>query len=94
MIKIAAALVPIILFFSPAADAKSCIQFNKELAELRLEYKTYANSASDKSGGITFDGLVEILDKIVALQIEMRRANCRVPPRKKQEGRRYMFPLH
>ncbi|MGB6068622.1 MAG: hypothetical protein WBG50_27755 [Desulfomonilaceae bacterium] len=90
--KIVVAMLPIFLFLSQAAAAKSCVQFNRELAELRLEYQTYANSPSAKSGGITFDGLVEILDKIVALQSEMRKANCKVPPRKKQEGRRYMFP--
>ncbi|MGO9571596.1 MAG: hypothetical protein ACLP5H_29070 [Desulfomonilaceae bacterium] len=86
--KITAAVLLLCLFLPCAAAAKSCPQFNKELAELRIEYQSYANSPSAKSGGITFDGLVEILDKIVALEAEMRKANCKVPPRKKVESRR------
>lgn len=86
--NISAAVLVLFLVLPCAAVAKSCTQFNKELAELRLEYQTYANSPSAKSGSVTFDGLVEILDKIVALESEMRKANCKVPPRKKTEGKR------
>jgi hypothetical protein len=86
--KIKAAALALFLLLPCTVTAKSCPQFNKELADLRVEYQTYANSPSAKSGGITFDGLVEILDKIVALEIEMRKANCKVPPRKKAEGKR------
>ncbi len=86
--KIIAAVLVLLLLPPSAVVAKSCPQFNKELAELRLEYQTYANSPSAKSGGITFDGLVEILDKIVVLETEMRKASCKVPPRKKAEGKR------
>jgi hypothetical protein len=86
--NITAAVLVVFLLFPCAALAKSCPQFHKELAELRLEYQTYANSPSAKSGGVTFDGLAEILDKIVALETEMRKANCKVPPRKKTEGKR------
>jgi len=78
----------LLLLLPCAVEAKSCPQFNKELAALRLEYETYANSPSAKSGGITFEGLVEILDKIVDLETEMRKANCKVPPRKKPEKKR------
>jgi len=84
--KVAAVLL--LLLIPCTVAAKSCPQFNKELAELRLEYQTYANSPSAKSGGITFEGLVEILDKIVELETEMRKANCKVPPRKKAQGKR------
>jgi hypothetical protein len=86
--KITVTVVLICLLYPCAAAAKSCPQFNKELAALRLEYETYANSPSGKSGGITFDGLVEILDKIVALETQMRKAECKVPPRKKAQGKR------
>ena len=88
VMKITAAVVFLCCILPCAAAAKSCPQFNKELAELRLEYQTYANSPSTKSGGITFDGLVEILDKIVALETQMRKADCKVPPRKKVQGKR------
>jgi|WetSurSiteA1Bulk_404760.scaffolds.fasta_scaffold244723_1 hypothetical protein len=88
VMKITAAVAFFCLLLPCAAAAKSCPQFNKELAELRLEYQTYANSHSAKSGGITFDGLVEILDKIVALEAEMRKADCKVPPRKKVQEKR------
>lgn len=86
--KITVAVLFLCLLLPCAATAKTCPQFNKELAELRSEYQTYANSPSAKSGDVTFDGLVEILDKIVALEAEMRKANCKVPPRKKAEGNR------
>jgi len=88
VMKIIAAAMLLCTILPCAAAAKSCPQFNKELAELRLEYQNYANSHSAKSGGITFDGLVEILDKIVALEAEMRKADCKVPPRKKVQGKR------
>jgi hypothetical protein len=88
VMKITAAVVLLCLLLPCATTAKSCPQFSKELAELRLEYQTYANSPSAKSGGITFDGLVEILDKIVALETAMRKADCKVPPRKKVQGKR------
>jgi hypothetical protein len=88
VMNIAVKVLALFLLLPCAAAAKSCPQFNKELVELRLAYQTYANSPSAKSGGVTFDGLVEILDKIVALESEMRKANCKVPPRKKTEGKR------
>lgn len=86
--KTTAAALVLFLLLPCLATAKGCPQFNKELAKLRLEYETYANSPSAKTGGVTFDGLVEILDKIVALETEMRKASCKVPPRKKMEGKR------
>lgn len=66
------------------ALSKSCSEMKRELARLRLEYHTYATRSSEASGPITFDGLVEILDKIVALKNEMRQSNCKkIPPRPK-----------
>lgn len=62
------------------AWALDCGRSTKELARLRAEYKEYA--AQTTKSGVTFDGLVEILDKIVLLKSEMRKANCKIPPRK------------
>jgi hypothetical protein len=62
--------------------AKSCDKMTKELAELRIEYTTYAETKSSKSDSVTFEGLCEILDKIVELKNAMRKAGCKVPPRK------------
>ncbi len=86
--KTTATVLLLCLLLPCAATAKTCPQFNKELVELRTEYQSYANNPSAKPGGITFDGLVEILDKIVALETEMRKANCKVAPRKPAEGKR------
>ncbi|HMK33532.1 MAG TPA: hypothetical protein VK463_00595 [Desulfomonilaceae bacterium] len=57
-----------------------CASSTKELARLRNEYKEY--SARNGKGGVTFDGLVEILDKIVKLKSEMRKSNCKIPSSK------------
>lgn len=65
---------------APAAP-KSCSAFNTELAKLRTQYHDYSTKKAPDSGDITFDGLVEILDKIVALKGEMRKAGCtKIPP--------------
>ena len=55
---------------------------SKELGELRVEYTAYAEANSSRSDLVTFEGLCEILDKIVALKNAMIKADCRVPPRK------------
>ena len=62
--------------------AKSCAKMTKELGELRMEYTTYAETSSSRSDLLTFEGLCEILDKIVELKNAMIKAGCRVPPRK------------
>ena len=62
--------------------AKSCGAMTKELEQLREEYRTYANSTSTKSDAVTFEGLCEILDKIVELKNAMRKSSCKIPPRK------------
>ncbi|MGO9116952.1 MAG: hypothetical protein ACLQPD_05005 [Desulfomonilaceae bacterium] len=54
----------------------------KELGELRMEYTTYAETNSSRSDLVTFEGLCEILDKIVELKNAMIKAGCKVPPRK------------
>jgi hypothetical protein len=63
------------------AWAADCAGLRKELNSLRLEYKEYS-AKTDKSG-VTFDGLAEILDKIVKVKSEMNKLpKCTVPPRK------------
>ncbi|MBI5249885.1 MAG: hypothetical protein HY912_10360 [Desulfomonile tiedjei] len=53
----------------------------KELQALRLEYRSYAKGSSGKTAGTSFDGLVQVLDKIVELKNAMRKADCKIPPR-------------
>jgi hypothetical protein len=65
--------------------AKSCGAMTKELEQLRDDYRTYANSASTKSDSVTFEGLCEILDKIVELKNAMRKSGCKPPPRKRKD---------
>ena len=65
--------------------AKSCGEMTKELEQLRVDYRTYANSASTKSDSVTFEGLCEILDKIVELKNAMRKSGCKLPPRKRKD---------
>jgi hypothetical protein len=62
------------------ACAADCAGLTKELNRLRLEYKEYA--AKTGKAGVTFDGLTEILDKIVKLKAEMRKNCKKIPPRK------------
>jgi exopolyphosphatase/pppGpp-phosphohydrolase len=70
----------VITAITAPSSAFDCGRSTKELARLRAEYKEYA--AQTSKSGVTFDGLVEILDKIVKLKSEMRKANCKIPPRK------------
>jgi hypothetical protein len=69
------------LIFPSATFAKSCAAMTKELEQLRREYQTYAKSPSARSGAVTFEQLVGILDKIVELKGAMRKSNCKVPTR-------------
>jgi hypothetical protein len=62
------------------AWAADCAGLTKELNRLRIEYKEYAGK-TDKAG-IAFDGLTEILDKIVKLKAEIRKNCDKIPPRK------------
>ena len=63
--------------------AKSCGKMTKELEELRMEYKALAENNSSKTGSVTFEGLCEILDKIVELKNAMIKAGCpKIPSRK------------
>jgi len=66
-----------------AAQAESCGQMTKRLSRLRLEYHHYVTNPQKKADDFTFDGLVEILDKIVDLKAEMQKSNCKIPPRPK-----------
>jgi hypothetical protein len=59
-----------------------CARLTKELNRLRLDYKEYAASKDKDKAQVTFNGLVEILDKIIKLKDEMRDARCKVPARK------------
>jgi hypothetical protein len=71
------------------ATAKSCAAMTQELARLRSEYHSYVSRGSKESNEITFDGLVAILDKIVALKNDMRKAEpCPIPPRPKNFSER------
>lgn len=60
----------------------------RELERLRLEFQTYANSPSARTGAVTFEQLVMILDKIVELKGAMRKANCRIPNRNTSHQRK------
>ena len=76
-------LALVFLVILPASTcAKSCAAMTRELGQLRDDYRTYAGSASTKSDAVTFDGLCEILDKIVELKNVMQKSGCKVPPRK------------
>ena len=74
----------LIVLLPGTALAKSCRSMTQELLRLRQDYHKYATSASRDGTAITFDGLTEILDKIVALKHDMRKSpNCKIPPRRK-----------
>jgi hypothetical protein len=77
--KIILATIFMVTVTSPAWAA-DCAGLTKELNRLRLEYKEYA--AKPEKTGVTFDGLTEILDKIVKLKAEMRKNCKKIPPRK------------
>ncbi len=65
------------------ACAKSCGSMTQELSRLRQDYHKYATTPPSDGAAITFDGLTAILDKIVALKHDMRKSNCKIPPRRK-----------
>lgn len=62
------------------ARAMNCGAANKELIKLRNEYHNYVVTSS-KSNSTQFDELTRILDRIVTLKDEMRKSNCKIPPR-------------
>jgi hypothetical protein len=55
----------------------------KELSELRREYHEYATTAPGSPEKISFNRLVELLDKIIEVKRAMTESNCKVPPRSK-----------
>ena len=61
----------------------------RELERLRHDYHQYATSAPADGMPITFDGLVSILDKIIAVKRDMESSSCKkIPPRRKMpEGK-------
>lgn len=70
------------------AGPKTCRGMTQELAVLRNEYRNYVTGQPLSAGNphhvskdITFEGLAEILDKIVAVKNAMRKQNCKIPPR-------------
>jgi len=83
MTKILASVWLLGLLLPMQADAKTCWAMKKELAELRLEYHEYANGVTYDFEPITFEKLVEILDKIVKHKRLMRESDCKIPPRQK-----------
>jgi len=79
-----AAIFLFLFVFLPAvACGKSCGKMTQELQRLRQDYHKYATSAQTDGTAVTFEGLVAILDKIVALKQDMQRSHCPVPPRGK-----------
>jgi len=64
-----------------AASSKSCAAMTRDLARLRTEYHAYVTSPAAKDGGITFDDLTQVVDKIVDLKNDMRKAGCKIRPR-------------
>jgi hypothetical protein len=76
-----AVMLGLVIVPTGTAQAASCGEMTKRLARLRLQYHEYASNSQNQRGDVTFEGLVEILDKIVHLKDEMRKLNCKVPPR-------------
>ncbi len=75
-------ILALIISLPSWSSAKSCGKMTRELEELRSEYTAYAENNSSKTDSVTFEGLCEILDKIVALKNAMIKAGCQVPSRK------------
>jgi hypothetical protein len=84
VLKMAAALLGLATLLDGSVQAAGCGEMTKRLARLRLEYHQYVSNPQKKDGEPTFDGLVEVLDKIVDLKAEMQKVNCKIPPRTKQ----------
>jgi len=78
-----ATLLGLLTLFDSTTQAASCGEMTKKLGRLRLEYHHYVTNPQKKANDFTFDGLVEILDKIVELKAEMQKTNCKIPPRPK-----------
>ena len=74
-------IIALIISLPSWSFAKSCGKMTKELEELRVEYTAYAETNFSRSDLVTFEGLCEILDKIVELKNAMIKAGCKVPPR-------------
>jgi hypothetical protein len=69
------------------ATAKDCAAMTRELVRLRSEYHDYVSRSSKEPAEITFDRLVAILDKIVAVKSDMRKSNeCKIPLRPKDRS--------
>jgi len=81
--KIAFTSLFLVLTIPWITHAKSCGEMTRELLRLRQEYHQYATGKPPESKEITFDGLTEILDKIVTIKNAMRKADCKIPPRRK-----------
>jgi hypothetical protein len=81
MIKgLTAFLISTFLLPSVAAAA-SCPSLTKQLNRLRTEYQRYVTGSELKPDASSFDELAELLDKIVDVKAEMRKSNCKIPPR-------------
>ncbi len=82
ILKLLLTILILVLVFPTVIFAKGCAAMTKELEQLRLEYQTYARSPSARSGGVTFEQLVEILDRIVELKAAMiKLPKCKIPER-------------
>jgi hypothetical protein len=81
-------LALVILITLPSSTfAKSCGAMIKELEQLRAEYLEYANGGVNKSDAVTFEGLCEILDKIIESKNAISKAcpRTKIPPRKRKD---------
>lgn len=102
LLRIVGPALAAVLALQAAVVARPCWKMTKELSELRLEYHLYATGQEQdigptqdtrdtqdigQSSEVTFDRLTEMLDKIIDLKREMRKAGCKIRPRKKDLAR-------
>jgi len=86
VIKVYALFLTFTLMLPGLGVAAGCPSLTKQLARLRTEYQRYVNGPDLKPDGSGFDELAELVDKIVDLKAEMRKSNCKIPPRPKSIG--------
>jgi hypothetical protein len=84
MSKCSAALLLLVTVFSGAVYASGCPELTRKVTKLKEEYRSLAHNPTPGSKGVSFDELADLLDKIIALKAEMRKAKCRIPPWSKE----------
>lgn len=75
----------VMLVFPFLTNAQDCPRLNKELGRLRLHYHKQAQEVLSKTGTVGFQELTATLDRIVDLKNSMRRLNCEIPSRDKNQ---------